>query len=208
MKRTIAHHLLVALCIASSVRADQTVQSVQQALKEQGFYYGDVTGDKTADTTAAIRRYQIRNGLQITGEINPETLRSLKLNSNLVSSSQPTSKSALMPPSNVRPDKSSPLVQNPPRSRPPSEGDRRFETNPVFSGAPYPSAPSRPTRRIVVAEAQRQLMSHGYYPGRIDGRTGPRTAFAVGPFQLRSGLPPTGRLDPRTLDALGMLIGT
>ena len=50
---------------------------VQQALKEQGFYYGDVNGEKTADTTAAIRRYQIRNGLQVTGEIDAETLRSL-----------------------------------------------------------------------------------------------------------------------------------
>jgi peptidoglycan hydrolase-like protein with peptidoglycan-binding domain len=38
---------------------------VQQALKDQGFYYGDVNGEKTADTTAALRRYQIRNGLQI-----------------------------------------------------------------------------------------------------------------------------------------------
>ena len=50
---------------------------VQQALKDQGFYYGDVNGEKTADTTAALRRYQIRNGLQITGEIDAETLRSL-----------------------------------------------------------------------------------------------------------------------------------
>jgi peptidoglycan hydrolase-like protein with peptidoglycan-binding domain len=48
------------------VRADQTTSAVQEALKEQGFYYGDVTGKKTAETTAAIRRYQIRNGLQIT----------------------------------------------------------------------------------------------------------------------------------------------
>jgi len=42
------------------VRADQTIQSVQQALTEQGFYYGNVTGEKSAETTAAIRRYQIR----------------------------------------------------------------------------------------------------------------------------------------------------
>ena len=64
-------------CASRIARADQTTAKVQQALKEQGFYYGDVTGQKTADTTAAIRRYQIRNGLQITGEIDAETLRSL-----------------------------------------------------------------------------------------------------------------------------------
>ena len=73
MKRTITH-FVVAMCVASLVRADQTVQSVQQALKDQGFYYGNVTGDKSAETTAAVRRYQIRNGLQVTGEMNPETL--------------------------------------------------------------------------------------------------------------------------------------
>src|SRR5437868_14404765 len=87
MKRTIAH-LLLAVCVAGLVRADQTTQSVQQALKEQGFYYGNVTGDKSAETTAAIRRYQIRNGLQVTGEIDPETLRSLNVNSKSVSSPQ------------------------------------------------------------------------------------------------------------------------
>ena len=50
--------------------ADQTIRSLQQTLKDQGFYYGAVTGDKSAETTAAIRRYQIRNGLQLTGELN------------------------------------------------------------------------------------------------------------------------------------------
>src|SRR5436189_5057633 len=93
MKRTIAH-LLLAMCVAGSVRADQTIQSVQQTLKDQGFYYGNVSGEKSAETTAAIRRYQIRNGLKVTGDINPETLRSLNITSSSVSSAQPTGKSA------------------------------------------------------------------------------------------------------------------
>jgi peptidoglycan hydrolase-like protein with peptidoglycan-binding domain len=59
------------------VRADDSIASVQQALKDQGFYYGDVTGEKNADTTAAIRRFQIRNGLQVTGELNEETIHAL-----------------------------------------------------------------------------------------------------------------------------------
>jgi hypothetical protein len=37
INRTIAH-LGVALCIAGLAQADQTTQSVQQALKDQGFY--------------------------------------------------------------------------------------------------------------------------------------------------------------------------
>src|SRR6266704_3501867 len=117
MKRTIVH-FVVALCVASLVRADQTVQSVQQALKDQGFYYGNVTGDKSAETTAAVRRYQIRNGLQVTGDINPETLRSLNVNSKSASSSQPASKSVATQSNTARPDDSSRLGQNSPSNSP------------------------------------------------------------------------------------------
>src|SRR5205814_4470957 len=80
MKLLIAVVVRVAALVAGA-RADQVVQNVQQALKDQGFYYGEVTGEKDADTTAAIRRYQIRNGLQISGDLNDETLKSLGVDS-------------------------------------------------------------------------------------------------------------------------------
>src|SRR5207249_6947673 len=112
MKRTVAY-LVVALCVVCSVRADQTTQSVQQALADQGFYYGNVTGEKSVETTAAIRRYQIRNGLQVTGEINPETLRSLNVNSNQAASSQPASKPAVTQSNLPRPADNSQVAQNP-----------------------------------------------------------------------------------------------
>src|SRR5437868_12356576 len=69
---------ILGVVLAQSVVADPTVQQAQEALKAQGFYYGEVTGQKNADTTAAIRRFQIRNGLQVTGELNDETLLALK----------------------------------------------------------------------------------------------------------------------------------
>src|SRR5437016_14657050 len=77
-------------------RADQLVESVQQALKDQGFYYGEVTGEMNANLTAAIRRYQIRNGLQVNGELNNETLQSLGINSS--GSTRPAPKPALSAP--------------------------------------------------------------------------------------------------------------
>ena len=46
-------------------------------------------------------------------------------------------------------------------------------------------------------------MSRGYYRGRVDGKNGSRTAFAVRAFQSSAGLPPTGRLDIETVKALG-----
>src|SRR4249919_4398925 len=74
------------------MRADQLVENVQQALKDQGFYYGEVTGEMNANLTAAIRRYQIRNGLQVSGELNAETLQSLGINSS--ASARPATKPA------------------------------------------------------------------------------------------------------------------
>ena len=109
MKRSLLC-FVVTLCAVSLVRADQAIRSLQQTLKNQGFYYGAVTGDKNAETTAAIRRYQIRNGLQVTGEINEETLRSVNPSSNSVASaSQPASKPAAIQPNSVRPDASASL---------------------------------------------------------------------------------------------------
>src|SRR5205809_5869585 len=150
MKRTVAH-LVVSLCVVGSVHADQTPQSVQQALQDQGFYYGNVTGEKSAETTAAIRRYQIRNGLQVTGEINPETLRSLNVNSNQAAPSQPASKPAVTQSNLPRPEDNSQVAQNSsPGSS--SEPDRRLEENPLFAGAPNQPASPRISARAAVAE--------------------------------------------------------
>ena len=190
------------MCAVSLVRADQGIRSLQQTLKDQGFYYGAVTGDKNAETTAAIRRYQIRNGLSVTGEISEETLRSVNPSSNSVASaSQPASKPAAIQPNSAPPDASASLSQSSP---PPSvnEADRPLETKPSYSASFYQSAPLRVNRRII-AEAQYQLMSRGYYRGRVDGKYGPQMAFALRAFQSDTGLPPTGRLDVETLGALG-----
>jgi peptidoglycan hydrolase-like protein with peptidoglycan-binding domain len=200
MKRLLC--LVVTLCAVNFVQADQTIRSLQQTLKAQGFYYGAVTGDKSAETTAAIRRYQIRNGLQVTGEINEETLRWVNSSSNSVASaSQPASKPAAIQPNSVRGDASARLSQSSP---PPSfnQPNRPLETSPPYSTSFYQSAPLRVNRRII-AGAQYQLMSRGYYRGRVDGRYGSRTAFAVRAFQSSAGLPPTGRLDIETVTALG-----
>ena len=230
MKRSLLC-FVVTLCTVSLVRADQAIQSLQQTLKERGFYYGAVTGDKSAETTAAIRRYQIRNGLKVTGEINEETLRSVNPNA-VASASQPASKPATIQPNSVRPDASARLGQSsapssqpaskpatvqsnslPPdasaylsqSSPPPSfrQPDRPVETNPPYSASFYQSTPFRVNRRTI-AGAQYQLMNRGYYRGRVDGRYGRQMAFGVRAFQFSAGLPPSGRLDVETVKALGL----
>jgi peptidoglycan hydrolase-like protein with peptidoglycan-binding domain len=201
MKRSLLC-FVVTLCTVSLLHADQGIRSLQQTLKDRGFYYGAVTGDKSAETTAAIRRYQIRNGLQVTGEINEETLRSVKSGSNSVAvEPQPNSKPAVAQSDGVRPDANAVASQSSP---PPSfnQPNRPLETNPPYATSFYQSAPIRLNRRMI-AVAQYQLISRGYYRGRVDGKYGRQMAFALGAFQASAGLPSTGRLDMQTLEALG-----
>ena len=221
MKRSCFAFLALVLASAGALRADQTTSTVQQALKDQGFYYGDVNGEKTADTTAAIRRYQIRNGLQITGEIDAETLRSLGVGAG-------TARPAVTPqpsasPEEVRethdgetPTQSAEISPGPADSdasqRPPTYGygpPSRVpfpDGNGMFAGTPYEMAPPDLQRHVVVG-AQTLLARYGYYRSEIDGEFGPGTAAAVRGFQARAGLAPDGRLNMETLAALGLLPG-
>src|SRR6478736_3654699 len=121
MKQALLFVGLALLCGVRLLPADQTIRSLQQTLKDQGFYYGTVTGDKSAETTAAIRRYQIRNGLKVTGDINEETLHSVNSDA-VASASQPVSKPATIQPNSIRPDASAHLTQSsPPPSQPASK---------------------------------------------------------------------------------------
>ena len=203
--------LAAVLWASVSVLADQTTESVQHALKDQGFYYGDITGQKNADTTAAIRRYQIRNGLQITGEMDAETLRSLGIGSRAAKAPPPQA-SATPDTSDLRaPEAAQPTP--PPSQR--SEGIYQApspphglqpETSGVFEETPYEIAPPDLQRHVIVG-VQTLLARRGLYRSTVDGVYGAGTAFAVRAFQSRVGIPPTGRLDMETLAALGLLPG-
>ena len=191
----------ITLCAVTFARADDKIRSLQQTLKDHGFYYGRVTGDKNSETTTAIRRYQIRNGLQVTGELNEETLRSVNSTSHSAAVAvRPAAKAAIGERDRFRPDASANLNQS---FRPaPVRQSNPLQSNPSYATSFYQSAPIRMNRRVI-AGAQYQLMSRGYYGGRVDGRYGHQMALALRAFQSSAGLPATGRLDMQTLDALG-----
>jgi peptidoglycan hydrolase-like protein with peptidoglycan-binding domain len=218
---------LILLMSASVVFADPTIESVQQALKDQGFYYGDINGNKDADTTAAIRRYQIRNGLQITGDLSNETLKSLGVDSSggraVVKASPTVAPSAPDMPVLRAPLKQEPEPEqnqrptNPMTGQPfpePQRQDRQPRDEGVvpmgpsgsFAGTPYQSAPPDVQRNIVVA-AQNVLSQRGLYRGPLDGMVGPDFEFSLRAYQARVHLPVTGRLDLQTLAALELLPG-
>lgn len=213
MNRKLFVTALVFLASWSLAWADSAVESAQQKLKDGGFYYGEITGQKDADTTAAIRRYQIRNGLQITGDLNTETLRSLGINSKPAStpSTRPQHTPGPPPPNYVPP---TPAPRTAPAPQPPPDQDYenapepprppRIETATIFGGTPYEAAPPQ-VQQEIVARAQAILLRLGYYREAIDGVYGPAMNFALRNYQARFGLEPSGRFDVETLASLSLL---
>ena len=219
MTRTLLATALIFLAICSNAWADRAVESAQQKLKEGGFYYGEINGTKDAETTAAVRRYQIRNGLKITGELDAETQHSLGL----------TSKPATTPATRASPTPGPPPPdypqQNPapsatpiPRQQLPNlDGEDEDEQGPPppqvpnipqnvapLGGTPYEAAPPH-VQQDIVSRIQIILMRQGFYRDEIDGLYGPALSFALRNFQTRLGLQPTGRPDVETLAALRLL---
>ncbi len=209
-------------------RADPAVANAQKVLKDAGFYYGPVTGEKNADTGAAIRRYQIRNGLEITGELNDETLQSLSkapaatpapVHSMSPATAVPVPTRPAQEPSDQRNDNmgdrspenpapgqtlAAPLQDREPGlvypGRPvPSDGG-------MFAGTPYGKAPPEVQKRVVV-DAQTILARRGLFKFQVDGVFGPDMEFSLRAYQSRVGLRPTGHLDLETLAALELLPG-
>jgi peptidoglycan hydrolase-like protein with peptidoglycan-binding domain len=208
-----------SFALASLALADKAVEAAQQKLKDQGFYYGEITGSKDADTTAAIRRYQIRNGLQITGELNSETLGSLGVASKPAATPAPRPKQTPTPgptPPGFLEDAQAPTATPAPRQpAPPPNYDQGpdpdvqpnappVEPRTPFAKTPYQNAPPA-VQQDIVMQAQIRLMRQGYYRDQVDGLYGPAMNFALRGFQARFGLQPSGQLDVETLAALGLL---
>jgi peptidoglycan hydrolase-like protein with peptidoglycan-binding domain len=214
MKAKIA--ALIFLGSLMLARADQMIESVQQVLKDQGFYYGEITGQMSSDLTAAIRRYQIRSGLQVNGQLNGETLQSLGINSSSAAQSAP------------RPASPNPALSKP-GEQPPIEGayatpapvqpitnapqdQHVYPSSPVAPAAsagvlartPFETAPPEVQRNVIVS-AQIALARRGLYHEEVNGIYGPAMEFSLRAYQARAKIPVTGRLDLETLAALRLL---
>jgi peptidoglycan hydrolase-like protein with peptidoglycan-binding domain len=214
MKANIA--VLIFLGSLLLARADQMIESVQQTLKEQGFYYGEITGQMSSDLTAAIRRYQIRSGLQVNGQLNGETLQSLGINS---SSAAPlAAKPASPSPALSKPGEQSPIARanvTPPPVQPFTDTPQDQEVYPsnpvapptsagVLARTPFETAPPEVQRNVIVS-AQIALTRRGLYHEEVNGIYGPAMEFSLRAYQAHAKIPVTGRLDLETLAALRLL---
>ena len=207
MKRKIGMAILVS-ALPLLVLADSTVQQAQEELKEQGYYFGQINGDKNADTIAAIRRFQIRSGLQVTGELDQETLRALH-----AASGSSTATATTTPQPRDIEDSGNTTERVAPATSP-SRDLQTYREQPapaesaasIFSNTPYETAPPELQQRVILG-AQTLLRRRGFYKGESDGVFGPTLECSLRPFQSRQGIPPNGRLDMDTLAALGLLPG-
>ena len=79
MKRLLWFFLAIGLCGGAFAAADENVRAAQSRLKEDGFYFRERNGLYDSETAAAVTRYQIRHGLQISGKLDAPTMKALGL---------------------------------------------------------------------------------------------------------------------------------
>lgn len=225
----------VLSALAAPLVADDRVREAQAELKRQGFYYGEVDGQNGAETSAAIRRFQIRNGLEVTGQINEKTLDALDAGqaARELPDTAPVEAPAPPPPAPAAKAPAPPVHLR--RQDAVEDEDRAFlrreevkrsrvidddhvvpppRTIPeptadlamLFAETPYATAP-REVQEQTLRRAQSLLAQRGYYRDAIDGDPGPATEEALFTFQRSKRLTLTGRLDLATLGELRLLPG-
>lgn len=220
---------------AGTVRADDTLRRYQQSLRNQGFYYGPIDGNTGDETTQALRRYQIRNGLPVSGQLDDETRCAID-RGGAEGSAQPTpgplatptparratppppppvSTPPPPPPQNLRRDnpnddradngRMGPEPDNAPDGR---QGSQRFAPSAALTNY-FGGTPFEfappPVQADTVRRAQRTLTRLGFYDGELDGRPSHDLAEAVSNFQEVRRLRRSGRLDTATLGELRLL---
>ena len=67
------------LVLAQRVAADEPTRCVQEELRRRNLYFGEIDGRSNNELRGALRRYQERKSLQVTGEIDEDTARSLNV---------------------------------------------------------------------------------------------------------------------------------
>jgi len=227
--------LLGLVLFVDAARADEKTRQAQVELKQQGFYYGETDGNLGSETSAAIKRFQIRNGLEVTGTLTQQTLGSLGLAEATRSAPRPAPPPPApapgaaengRPPVNLRREPSveesdrnflrregdaprvpeDPSIVSPPAPLTPPFPPGGEDYADLFAGTPYATAPLE-VQQSTVRRAQSLLTRDRSYREAIDGLPGPAIEGALLSYQRRARLPLTGRLDLETLHRLRLLPG-
>ncbi len=219
MKNLVVLSGLILFVIAPA-RADEVTRNAQAELKSEGFFYGEADGNLTTETSAALKRYQIRNGLEVTGTLTHQTLETLGLVAKKASPAAipPPAEATPPPPANQRPtdaiaesDRQFLRRDEQPAARPenppaPAQSAPGADYAGLFARTPFATAPLQ-VQQSTVRKAQTFLAREGMYRDRIDGAASGDLEEALLTYQRRSRLPLTGRLDLETLNKMRLLPG-
>lgn len=174
--RTFLSVVLVLFAVLAAAEASDAMRDAQQKLKRMGFYQGSVDGQYGSQTAAAIRRYQLAENLQVTGELNAQTMASLGLGGRTTA---------------PRRGASTPVPEY-------------VAIAQIFKGGPYISAPTE-LQIAAIKQAQKTLKMLGYYGGPINGSPTTSLVNALKQWQQSAGFRQTGRFDETTLKGLDIM---
>lgn len=172
------------LCLAPRAEAaDQgQIKSAQRKLQQQGFFYGEVDGRLDEETTAAIKRFQIRQGIEVTGELDAATQSALTGASASEQDQPPDGETA----PDAAPSPARQITSAQERARTVAEDDRAFlrkeeasDRMPVRPAVPAASPPSRPPPPPPVPAVERPR------PDAVEKEPPPRSRPAIAPRPRR-----------------------
>ena len=152
---------------------DERVSSIQQRLKELGFYNDDVTGYYGELTEAAYMAFQTAAGLYADGIAGPTEIELL------MSEDAP-----------VAPETDD---ENTEEETEPADEETETEEEITFSNGDFDDS---------IYEIQSELAELGYFNDDATGYYGDMTENAVADFQTQNGLEPTGKVDELTYAAI------
>ena len=154
---------------------DERVSSIQERLKELGFYSDDITGYYGALTEAAYMAFQSAAGLYADGIAGPTELELLFSDNAPVAEVEETTEA--------------------------NTEDTEAETTPVEeteSAEDEETSYSTGDYDDNIYDIQSELADLGYFNDDATGYYGPMTESAVAEFQTQNGLEPTGKVDELT----------
>jgi peptidoglycan hydrolase-like protein with peptidoglycan-binding domain len=192
---------------------DIGLRAAQLMLTFEGFDPGPVDGRVGPRTRDAIRRFRASYGIGTGDTHDPELLAALRSRLPDSAPAVPAEPAAGRTPSLRRMQALLTAIGLDPGAADGIDGPRTRAavaqvvpqglTAPDLLRRRAAAALARPAAAArVTAIAQEALRAHGFDPGQIDGRWGPRTAGAVQQFRILNGLPPAQQLDAATLARL------
>ncbi len=186
-------------------RAD--VETAQKLMKKLGIDTGKIDGKLGPNTQAAVRDFQKKEGITVTGDVSQEVLQ--KMETAVAALATPTPAPAPEPtpePNVVITD-----ADNAEEAAPVAEADKpeaivirkeEKKKTEVSDAAPKPKVDPGPVptlkNRKDVSKLQEQLKEAGTYTGNVDGKWGDLTRAAMREFQEKNNLEVTGKPNKET----------